>query len=63
MKIEVVDERVFPTLGLVANAGDSVDVPDDSTPAPQVESAPNDSPKADKAATVKDGDTDGSSKV
>lgn len=52
MKIKVEDERVFPTLGIVAQAGDEVDVPDD---APVVESK-----KAKKAVDVKEGDDDGS---
>jgi hypothetical protein len=29
MKIQVTDERVFPTLGILAAAGDEVDVPED----------------------------------
>ena len=28
MKIKVVDERVFPTLGIIAKAGESVELPD-----------------------------------
>jgi len=28
MKIKVTEERVFPTLGIVAQAGDTVEVPD-----------------------------------
>ena len=52
MKIKIEDERVFPTLGIIAQAGDEVDVPED---APTVESK-----KAKKAAEVKEGDDDGS---
>ena len=52
MKITVDDERVFPTLGIVAQAGDEVDVPE--------ESAVVDSKKAKKAVNVKEGDDDGS---
>ena len=29
MKITVTEERVFPTLGIIAQAGDTVEVPDD----------------------------------
>lgn len=35
MKITVTDERVFPTLGITAAAGDEVDVPDDVPTAPE----------------------------
>jgi len=37
MKITVNEERVFPTIGLIANAGDTVDVPheDDETSKPE----------------------------
>ena len=30
MKIKVEDDRVFPTLGIVAKAGDKVTIPDDA---------------------------------
>lgn len=52
MKIKVTEDRVFPTLGIIAQAGDEVDVPED---APAVESK-----KAKKAVEVKEGDDDGS---
>lgn len=52
MKITVDVDRVFPTLGITAQAGDEVDVPED---APVVESK-----KAKKATEAKEGDDDGS---
>lgn len=50
MKIKVDDERVFPTLGIIAQAGDEVDVPSGGN-ADAVKSA-----KAVKAADTKEGD-------
>lgn len=50
MKIKVDDERVFPTLGITAQAGDEVDIPSDDAPV-AVKSG-----KASKAADVKEGD-------
>ena len=50
MKIKVDDERVFPTLGITAQAGDEVDVPSDS------DTVAVKSGKAGKAADTKEGD-------
>lgn len=47
MKITVDDERVFPSLGITAKAGDTVEIPE-----PEVTKTP----KASKAATEKDGE-------
>lgn len=33
MKIKVEDDRVFPTLGIVAKAGDKVTIPDEAVDA------------------------------
>ena len=48
MKIKVDDDRVFPTLGIVAAAGDEVEVPSEDA-VEEVKSV-----KAVKAATVKE---------
>lgn len=45
MKIKVDDERVFPTLGIVAAPGDEVDVPVEGDTSAEVKSA-----KAEKPA-------------
>ena len=37
-KITVTEERYFPTLSILAQPGDEVDVPDEAFPAPVVES-------------------------
>lgn len=50
MKVTVDDERVFPTLGIVAQPGDVVEVPSDDAPV-AVKSS-----KAPKAADTKEGD-------
>ena len=52
MKIKVQDERVFPTLGIVATPGQTVDVPTEDENASTT--------KPSKGMT-KDGDTDGTS--
>lgn len=50
MKITVQEERVFPTLGIVAQIGDEVEVPSDDD-AKEVKSS-----KPAKGANVKEGD-------
>jgi len=55
MKITVEDERVFPTLGIVAQAGDEVDLPADVV---VVQSS-----KTKKVSEVKEGDSDGSTSL
>lgn len=49
IKITVTDERVFPSLGIIAQAGDVVEVPDDNAVA-------SSKSKAKSAEEVKDGD-------
>lgn len=48
MKIKVTDERVFPTLGITAAAGDEVDVPDDVPSASEAPSVIASRPKSTK---------------
>lgn len=51
MKITVEDERVFPTLGIIAQAGDEVRLPEEVV---VIESS-----KTKKVSEVKVGDSDG----
>ena len=49
IKITVADERVFPSLGITAQAGDIVEVPDENA-------VTSNKSKAKPAEEVKDGD-------
>lgn len=51
-KVTVTEERYFPTLGILAQPGDEVDVPDEAFPAPVLDSAPA---KVKKEVVVNDG--------
>jgi hypothetical protein len=46
MKIKLTEDRVFPTLGIVAVAGDEVEVPEEAFPAPVVASPRKSAPAA-----------------
>lgn len=57
MKIKLTEDRVFPTLGIIAVAGDEVDVPEEAFPAAVVVSPKKSAPVA------KDVNDDGSAQV
>lgn len=57
MKITVTEERVFPTLGIIAQSGDVVDVPDED--AVVSKSAKPSKTKSQQDEEIKDGDSDG----
>lgn len=46
MKITVTEDREFPTLGIIAKAGDTVEIPDDDTPTDHSPAEPDDEPTA-----------------
>lgn len=54
-KIVVEDERVFPTLGIIAQAGDEVRLPEEDV---VIQSS-----KTKKVSEVKEGDSDGSTSL